>query len=194
MNLTAQTSRHNKTIDELVVHLAADIQCGLSSRDATKRLAKVGPNALRKGDALSPCVILASQFQRLVIWVLTAGVALTAFAYERVIDDSVADARNAAFPALVMAELLRSFGARGETRTVWQIGLFTNLRLFLIVVVSFALQLLIHHVPVFETFFEAEPITLAQCVAWTVLGALSLLVLEGGKVWRQLRGQRHQLG
>jgi len=130
----------------------------------------------------------------LLTGVLTAGVALSAFAYEWIIDGSVADARNAAFSALVFAELLRAFGARSETRTIWQIGLFSNLRLFLIVAVSFALQFFIHHVPVFETLFEAEPISLAQCAAWTVLGALPLLVLEGSKVWRQPRGQRRQLG
>jgi Ca2+-transporting ATPase len=123
---------------------------------------------------------------------LTAGVALTAFAYEFYVDNSVAQARNAAFSALVIAELLRSFGARSNEKTVWQIGLFSNMRLFVIVAVSFALQLLIHHLPVLESVFGTEPISVAQCAAWIVLGAIPLIVLELGKVLRQSPPSRLQ--
>jgi Ca2+-transporting ATPase len=115
---------------------------------------------------------------------LTAGVALVAFAYEFYAGSSVAQARNAAFSALVIAELLRSFGARSNEQTIWRIGLFSNMRLFVIVAVSFALQLLIHHLPVLETLFGTEPISLAQCSAWIMLGAIPLIVLELGKVFR----------
>jgi len=124
--------------------------------------------------------------QRIVlIGCMTAGVALSVFAYEFYADNSVEDARNAAFSALVIAELLRSFGARSEVHTVWQIGLFSNMRLFGIVVASFALQLLIHHLPVLETLFGTEPISLTQCVVWVVLGAVPLSVLEFSKMLRQ---------
>jgi Ca2+-transporting ATPase len=116
---------------------------------------------------------------------LTAGVALIAFAYEFYADNNVADARNAAFSALVIAELLRAFGARSEVLTVVQVGLFSNMRLFVIVAVSFALQLLIHHLPMLEATFGTEPISMAQCIAWTVLGSIPLIVLEIGKVLRQ---------
>ncbi len=117
--------------------------------------------------------------------VLTAGVALIAFAYEFYADNNVADARNAAFSALVIAELLRAFGARSEVLTVVQVGLFSNMRLVVIVAVSFALQVLIHHLPMLETTFGTEPISMAQCIAWTVLGSIPLIVLEIGKVLRQ---------
>ncbi|HXG20068.1 MAG TPA: cation-translocating P-type ATPase [Methylomirabilota bacterium] len=152
----------------------------------------IDPDVLRRPPRRPDAQLMDRAFLRrtLLIGVLTAGVALTAFTYEWVIDGSLADARNAAFSALVIAELLRSFGARSETQTIWQIGLFSNLRLFLIVVVSFVLQLLIHHGPVFETLFGTKPISLAQCAAWMVLGALPLLVLEMTKVARQLYRQR----
>jgi Ca2+-transporting ATPase len=116
---------------------------------------------------------------------LTAGVALVAFAYELYADKSVTQARNAAFSALVIAELLRSFGARSEVHTVIQVGLFSNLRLFAIVAASFVLQLLIHHLPVLETLFGTEPISLAQCVAWIALGSVPLIAIELGKIFRQ---------
>src|SRR5438093_1064070 len=72
---------------------------------------------------------------------LTAGVALSAFAYEWYIDKNLAQARDAAFSVLMIAELLRAFGARSNTRTVWQVGLWSNVQLCVIVVASFALQL-----------------------------------------------------
>jgi Ca2+-transporting ATPase len=126
--------------------------------------------------------------QRIVLTgFLTAGVTLIAFAYEFYADASVIDARNAAFSTLVIAELLRAFGARSEVLTVVQVGLFSNMRLFGIVVASFALQLLIHHLPVLESVFETEPISVLQCIAWTALGSVPLLALEINKKLRQSR-------
>ncbi len=116
---------------------------------------------------------------------LTASVTLGVFAYELyIIDNGLAQARDAAFTALVIAGLLRAFGARSEQRTFWQIGLFSNMRLFLVVAASFALQLAIHHVAMFQTLFKIEPITLSQCVAWIAVGFIPLIVLELRKVIR----------
>ena len=42
-------------------------------------------------------------------------------------------ARTYAFAVLVFAELLRSFGARSETKPVWRISLFTNRNLLIVV-------------------------------------------------------------
>ena len=69
-------------------------------------------------------------------------------------------------------------------------GLFTNLRLFVIVAASFALQLAIHHIPILQTLFAIEPITLNQCAAWFGLGFLPLMTLEAAKLVRQYREQR----
>lgn len=120
----------------------------------------------------------------LFVGLLTASVTLGAFAYELYIDNSLEQARNAAFTTLVIAELLRAFGARSEQRTIWQIGIFSNMRLFLIVAVSFALQLAIHHVPMLQTLFQLEPITLNQCAGWIGLGLIPMIVLEFRKVIR----------
>ncbi|QSA98098.1 cation-translocating P-type ATPase [Methylococcus sp. EFPC2] len=124
---------------------------------------------------------------------LTASVSFGAFAYEFYRGTSLDQARDAAFTALVIAELIRSFGARSRYRTVWQLGLFTNLRLCLIVAASFALQLAIHHIPALQTLFGTEPITLYQCTAWFGLGFIPLLVLEALKVRRQFRERRTAL-
>jgi Ca2+-transporting ATPase len=119
---------------------------------------------------------------------LTAGVTFGVFLHEMRTGSSVATARNAAFSVLVISELLRAFGERSETRSVWQMGWFSNLRLFMIVAGSFALQLGIHHSPAMETFFQTEPISVGQCAAWIGLGAVPLAVLELRKL--AMRGRR----
>ncbi|HSF31312.1 MAG TPA: cation-translocating P-type ATPase C-terminal domain-containing protein, partial [Candidatus Tectomicrobia bacterium] len=113
---------------------------------------------------------------------LTAAVALSAFAYEWYTDGNLDQARDAAFSALVIAELLRAFGARSDVRTIWQVGVFSNMRLFMIVTASFALQLAIHHLPTLQTLFRTEPISLGQCAAWIALGSVPLIALELRKV------------
>ena len=123
-----------------------------------------------------------------VIGCLTAGVALSAFAAEWYTHGRLAHARSAAFSVLVVAELLRAFGARSTVRTIWQIGLLSNLRLVLVIVASFALQLAIHSVPALHRLFGTAPISLRQCLAWLAFGAVPLTVLELGKCMR--RGHR----
>jgi len=125
---------------------------------------------------------------------MTAGVTLSVFAYEWYSHGDAASARNAAFSVLVIEELLRSFSMRSDTRTIWQVGLLSNLRLCVIVVASFALQLAIHHLPALQALFGTSPISLGQCVAWVVLGSIPLGVLELRKVWQRSRAMRRPVG
>lgn len=136
--------------------------------------------------------LLDRNFLKLTLFTgfLTASVSFGTFAYEFYRGASLDQARDAAFTALVIAELIRSFGARSRYRTVWQMGLFTNLRLFLIVVASFLLQLAIHHIPALQTLFGIEPITLYQCAAWIGVGFIPLTILEMVKVGRQFWDRR----
>jgi Ca2+-transporting ATPase len=113
---------------------------------------------------------------------LTAVTTLAAFAYELWVDGNLEDARDAAFSVLVIAELLRAFGARSDTHTVWEVGLLSNMRLFVIVAASFSLQMVIHHQENLAALFGTRPISLGQCAAWIVLGAVPLTVLETRKI------------
>ena len=101
---------------------------------------------------------------------LTATVTLAAFALELYTGGRLVDARNEAFSVLVFAELLRAFGARSATRTVWEVGLLSNLRLFGVVLASFGLQIMIHHVPALEGVFGT----------WYGAGEDSANVRDGG--------------
>jgi Ca2+-transporting ATPase len=112
---------------------------------------------------------------------VTAAVTLVAFALEYESSGNLGDARDAAFMVLVFSELLRSFGARSSA-PVWEIGIFGNMRLFSVVLISFSLQLAIHHVPALQSVFGIGPIGLGQCLGWIALGLVPLAVGEIRKV------------
>ncbi|MEQ1801880.1 MAG: cation-translocating P-type ATPase [Gammaproteobacteria bacterium] len=151
----------------------------------------VDPGVLSRPPRRPEAQLMDRDFLRLtaLTGLLTAGVTLAAFAYELYVDGNIEQARDAAFTVLVLSELMRSFGARSSVLTVWQVGLLSNIRLFLVVTVSFGLQLAIHHVGMLQTLFGTDPISLQQCVAWTALGFVPLLVLEARKVLRRVGTQ-----
>ncbi|MGQ0599483.1 cation-translocating P-type ATPase [Aquabacterium sp.] len=98
---------------------------------------------------------------------------------------SLEEARNLAFSVLVFGELLRAFSARDPDRPFWEIGLFSNMKLFLIVVLSVMLQLGLHHIPATQKLFSIGAISLADCGLSLAIGFMPLVVLEMGKVCRR---------
>ncbi len=114
---------------------------------------------------------------------LTAGVAFAVYLYGLKME-TVEMARTHAFAALVFAELLRSFGARSETKPIWRISMFTNLNLAFAVAVAFVLQVWSHHNAVLGRFLKTSPMSLADCFLLLAVGAIPLFVLELAKVVR----------
>lgn len=98
------------------------------------------------------------------------------------------EARNLAFSVLVFGELLRAFSARDPNRPFWEIGIFSNLRLFAIVLVSVLVQLAIHHLPATQQLFSIGALSLYDCTLSLLVGTLPLLILEIMKVLRRARG------
>ncbi len=117
---------------------------------------------------------------------LTAGVTLAVFLHELRSGD-LDSARTHAFATLVFAELLRSFGARSETKPVWRMGFATNLRLVVVVGASIALQIASHHVGWLGAFLSTSPMDLVDCLRLLVIGAIPLAVLEAVKVIRRAK-------
>jgi P-type Ca2+ transporter type 2C len=145
------------------------------------------PGILKRPPRESQKAIMdASFFQRVIfIGSLTALVTLGIFAYEYLGHGNLVQAQDSAFSVLVTAELMRAFGARSQTKTIWQVGFFSNIRLFFIVSISFSLQILIHHIPMLQVFFGIGSVSLSQCLVWMMLGMVPLLVLEGQKILRE---------
>ncbi|MFO9572932.1 cation-translocating P-type ATPase [Legionella pneumophila serogroup 1] len=116
---------------------------------------------------------------------MTALVTLGIFAYEYLVNNDLTQAQDAAFSVLVTEELLRAFSARSQTKTIWQLGFFSNLRLFFIVSISFSLQIVIHHIPILRELFGISTVSLTECLLWVIVGMLPLLVLEIQKMLRK---------
>jgi len=112
---------------------------------------------------------------------LTASVAFAVYFY--VLNTETTEmARTYAFAVLVFAELLRSFGARSETKPVWRISLFTNINLMLVVTISFGLQMWSQHNETLGRFLKTSYLPFSDFFALVALGAIPLLVLEMVKV------------
>ena len=101
---------------------------------------------------------------------------------------NLAEARNLAFTVIVLAELFRAFAARSVTRTFWEVGAFTNMRLLGVVVVSALIQIGIHHIPATESLFQIGSISMRDCILSVAVGLFPVTVLELQKLIR--RGQQ----
>jgi Ca2+-transporting ATPase len=122
----------------------------------------------------------------LVTGFLTATVSLATYLYA-LRHENLDIARTHAFAALVYAEILRSFGCRSETKTLWSIGLFSNLKLVAVAAAAILFQPWTHHNALLATFLKTTTMSWSECLILLAIGAIPLLVLETFKVVRQHR-------
>jgi Ca2+-transporting ATPase len=111
---------------------------------------------------------------------LTGGVAFAVYVYA-LRSETPELARTYAFAALVFAELLRSFGARSETRQLWQINFLSNLNLLVVVAVSLGLQLWSHRSAMLATFLKTSLLPMSDWFMLLAVSAVPLLALEAAK-------------
>jgi Ca2+-transporting ATPase len=121
-----------------------------------------------------------------VVGVLEAAVVLGVFVWTLRRED-IGAARAVAFDTLVVSELLRAFAARSPTRVLAQVGLFTNLRLAAVVVLSVLFQVGLHQIPVLIRLFQLADLPLVDRVLPLLLGLIPVTALELGKLARRAR-------
>ncbi len=121
-----------------------------------------------------------------VTGILDAAVTLAAFSWGYFHDGSIEKARTYAFSTLVIAEVLRSFAARSRSRTLWELGALSNLRLALVGFVIIGLQVYSHHSPILERFLHSGQLTWTECASVMAVGMIPVTVLESWKVLRRL--------
>ena len=133
-------------------------------------------------------------FLRTMAWTgfLTAGVAFAVYFYA-LQTRSLEIARSAAFAVLVFAELLRSFGARSETKPVWRISLLANANLLAVVFLSIGFQFWSQHNATLGRFLKTSPLSFAEGFSLLALGTLPLATLEVVKWTRCIRTNRRKL-
>jgi magnesium-transporting ATPase (P-type) len=69
-------------IEQISKNLKTDLSGGLTSQEATGRLAKYGPNQLQEKKAISPWSIFFGQFKDFIIWVLIGAAIVSGFLQE----------------------------------------------------------------------------------------------------------------
>ncbi|HEV8166358.1 MAG TPA: cation-translocating P-type ATPase [Actinomycetota bacterium] len=117
---------------------------------------------------------------------LEAAIALSVFAWA-LRHRSVIEARTLVFSYIVLAELFRSFAARHATRILWEVGLFTNVRLVGVVLFSVLLQVAIHYVPATRALFQIGLPSPADAAVCAALALVPVTVLEVAKLVRRRR-------
>lgn len=115
---------------------------------------------------------------------LEAAVTLAVFVWALNARDLV-DARGLAFSVLVFGELFRAFSARSPTRLFWEVGAFTNLRLFAVVVASVLLQLGIYNVAAARRVFEIGSLSPIDYALTLVVALVPVTAIELSKLVRR---------
>lgn len=93
-------------------------------------------------------------------------------------------ARTVAFTTIVFFELFLVFAIRSPRQTVWQIGLFTNTKLILAVLISMALQGMVVYTPFLQGVFETEPLTAMDWLETLLISFSAFALVEVLKVVR----------
>jgi len=124
-----------------------------------------------------------------ILWVgaLEATLSLAVFAWALRTRD-LPHARNMAFSVVVFAEVLRALASRSTSRTYFEVGAWSNMRLIAVVVASVGLQLLIHWVPPLHPLFDIAPMDAWEIGVTAGLGLVPATALELSKL---LSRQKH---
>lgn len=96
-------------------------------------------------------------------------------------------ARSWAFSVLVVAELLRAFGARSEHASVWQMRARANVSLLAVIGISLGFQFWSQHSATLGRVLQVTPISLAVGAVLLAVGAIPMVVMEIVKVVRRSR-------
>ena len=91
-----------------------------------------------------------------------------------------------AFCTLVMAQLFYSLSARSSSKTLWRLGLFSNRKLLLAILVSLGLQLFVVYVPGVNNVFGVAAL---DAEAWLVILPMSALAMVLSEVWKAVHGR-----
>ncbi len=91
-------------------------------------------------------------------------------------------ARSMALVTMAMFQWFNALNCRSETKSIFQLGLFSNRWLVLAMGVVFGLQILVLYNPVMQRLFKTVPISLSD---WglVLLAASSIIVMEEGRKW-----------
>lgn len=114
------------------------------------------------------------------------------FQWELAAGATVSQARTVAVNVFVIVELFYLFNCRSLTKSIFQLGLFTNMWVFGGVAVMLLLQILYTCLPIMNTLFQSMPISMESWARIVGAGIIAYLIVELEK-WLQVRvGGKHR--
>ncbi|MDP3434428.1 MAG: cation-translocating P-type ATPase [Bacteroidota bacterium] len=104
--------------------------------------------------------------------------------------ETVEYARTMAFMVLVMCQLFYSLAMRHSSKSIFQIGVFTNKYLIGAIVVGVLLQLIIIGIPAMQTAFHLQMLDLQGWIMAILLGLVPLFFNEIFKIFIRARNRK----
>jgi Ca2+-transporting ATPase len=112
-------------------------------------------------------------------------VGLAAFGLSYTQHGDAGQARAATFCVIVYAELLRALAARSPTRTLFQLGVFSNPQLLMAIAVSGMLQASVAIVPFTQRVFDVPAHSMVEWTTIAILALTPVTLIELGKLMYQ---------
>ncbi|MBN2482079.1 MAG: calcium-transporting P-type ATPase, PMR1-type [Bacteroidales bacterium] len=111
---------------------------------------------------------------------------LLAYWFVLVIEEgSVERARTACFIVLACSQLVHSFNCRNMKESIFKIGFFTNSKLVLAALFSFALQMSVIYIPFLQRIFKTIPLGLNDWLLVILISSFPLWAMELVKLIRR---------
>jgi Ca2+-transporting ATPase len=141
-------------------------------------------------DPQAPILTRELLWRVLLVGLLILVGAFGLFEWELINGASVARARTVAVNVIVMVELFYLLNCRSLTRSIFQIGPFSNPWIIGGMLLMVLLQLLFTYVPFMNRFFSSAPISLAAWGRIVGVGFIGYLVVELEKWMRRRRNNK----
>lgn len=124
-------------------------------------------------------------FQRVVIQSAALCIAILGAYYYglRHFGEHLEGARTIAFVTLIMAELLRSYSARSQRHTIFEIGIFSNRALVMGTAFSFVMMMVVIYVPFLQMLFKTVPLGMKEWSLVLPFALIPFVVGEGYKIF-----------
>ncbi len=121
----------------------------------------------------------------LLVGLLLLAASFTLFQWELAVGASVAQARTVAVNVFVIIELFYLFNCRSLKKSIFELGLFSNLWVFGGVAVMLVLQMFYTYAPVMNRLFHSAPVGLDAWGRTVTAGIITYFIVEAEKWLRQ---------
>jgi Ca2+-transporting ATPase len=102
---------------------------------------------------------------------------------------SVAEARTLAFSTLVFGHVFMALAFRSQSKLLWEVGPFTNLRLLAVVAISILLQICLLVLPAAQRIFQITPLSPMAEAGALLWGLAPISLIELAKLVRRPRSR-----